>query len=333
MTTPLRAPYSEQLAAARTFMEQNDRFLVVAHVNPDGDAVSSTLAVGWLLERLGKRYVMMNADKSPDKFSYLWGFDRLQHYDEQRPAERFDCVISVDCADEARIGAVRALFGEQARLLNIDHHATNDYFGDVQLIREDAAATVELLYDLAQELGEPLRPELAAALYTGLLTDTGGFRYSNTTPRVMRIAAELLAAGVPGHRLAEQVLEKITHSHVAVLKRALDTLSFAYDGKASWIVVSQDDLRLAGAAPEDMEGLILYPRNIEGVEVGLMFKQTDDETVKISFRSNGNVDVAQIAKSFGGGGHVRASGCTVRGRLPDVVEQVIKEVGQSLHEL
>jgi phosphoesterase RecJ-like protein len=236
----------------------------------------------------------------------------------------------VDCADEARIGQVKERFAADAKLLNIDHHPTNDYFGDVQLIREDAAATVEILYDLAGTLQLPVEGELAAAIFCGLLTDTGGFRYSNTTPKVMRIAAELLAGGVEGHRLAELVLEKITYAHITVLKQALNTLSFNEDRQISWITVSQDDIRMTGATSEDMDGLILYPRNIEGVEVGLLFKQTDEQTVKVSFRSNGKADVAAIAQRFGGGGHVRASGCTLKGGLQEVVERVVKEVGQSL---
>lgn len=331
MTAPLPArPYPEQLAAARAFIEANDGFLVVAHSSPDGDAVSSTVAVGWLLERLGKRYAMINEDKMPVKFDYLWGFDRVRRNDGQPPAGRFDCVICVDCADEARMGDVKAWFADRAKVLNIDHHPTNDGFGDVQLIRPEAAATVEILYDLALELNEPVSIELATAVYTGLLTDTGGFRYSNTTPKVMRIAAELLALGVSGHRLAERVLETITFSHISILKLALGTLSFAYDRKICWMTVSAEQLRESGATSEDMDGLILYPRNIEGVEVGLLFKQADEHTVKVSFRSNGGVDVAAVAKSFGGGGHVRASGCTLTGGLNDVVRRVIKEVGQLL---
>lgn len=323
-------PYEQQLAAARKFIDDNDRFLVVAHVNPDGDAASSTSAVGWMLERLGKRFVLVNEGTMPNKFDFLWGFERMLALDELPPDERYTCIISVDCADEARIGQVKERFAADAKLLNIDHHPTNDYFGDVQLIREDAAATVEILYDLAGTLQLPVEGELAAAIYCGLLTDTGGFRYSNTTPKVMRIAAELLAGGVEGHRLAELVLEKITYAHITVLKQALNTLSFNEDRQISWITVSQDDIRMTGATSEDMDGLILYPRNIEGVEVGLLFKQTDEQTVKVSFRSNGKADVAAIAQRFGGGGHVRASGCTLKGGLQEVVERVVKEVGQSL---
>ncbi|GAA3406564.1 bifunctional oligoribonuclease/PAP phosphatase NrnA [Paenibacillus hodogayensis] len=331
MRAPLDAvQYRKQLAAARTFIEEHDDFLVVAHVNPDGDAASSTLAVGMLLDRLGKRYTMANQDKLPDKFGYITGFDRLLRYEDGQPKQPWSCIISVDCADFQRIGKVREWFADGFKLLNIDHHPTNDGFGDVALIQSSAAATVEILYDLASELSCPMPLELATAIYTGLLTDTGGFRYSNTSPKVMGMASELLALGVSGHRLAEMALERITLSHVSILKLALGTLTFAYDRKVSWMTVSPEQMRESGATSEDMDGLILYPRNIEGVEVGLLFKQTDEQTVKVSFRSNGRVDVARIAQSFGGGGHARASGCTLIGAMPDVVQQVIKEVGQSL---
>lgn len=322
--------YEEQLAAARAFIEANDRFLVVAHVNPDGDAAASTCATGWMLERLGKRYTLVNENPMPGKFDHLWGFERIVRSDELEPSERFGAVISVDCADESRIGKARALFADDVRLLNIDHHPTNDRFGDVRLIRDDAAATVEILYDLASELKLAPTPEFATAIYTGLLTDTGGFRYSNTSPKVMRIASELLGCGVPGHRLAERLLERISRSHIELLRRALATLQFACDGKLCWVSVSREDIRQTGATAEDMDGLVLYPRNIEGVEVGMLFKETDEGTVKVSFRSNTYADVAAIAKSFGGGGHVRASGCTIPGTLAEAIDRVVKEVGQHL---
>ncbi|MDF2725503.1 MAG: bifunctional oligoribonuclease/PAP phosphatase NrnA [Paenibacillus sp.] len=322
--------YDEQLAAAKAFIEANDRFLVVAHLNPDGDALSSTVAVAWLLEQLGKRYVMINESKKPDKFNYLWGYERLLSLDSNELQDRFDCVISVDCADESRIGKVRELFAPGAKILNIDHHPTNDGFGEVQLIRHDAAATVEILYDLAAAFHFKMSPELAEAIYSGLLTDTGGFRYANTTPKVMRIASQLLETGINGSSLAERLLEQITFTHIAVLKQALNSLSFAYDHKLSWISVSREQIALTQATSEDMDGLIQYPRNIEGVEVALLFKQTDEQTVKVSFRSNGQVDVAALAKSFGGGGHVRAAGCTMTGDLAHITDVVVKEVGQLL---
>ncbi len=322
--------YEGQLEHARHFIEEHDHFLVVAHVNPDGDAASSTFAMGWLLNRLGKQFTMVNEDPIPKKFSYLWGYDQLTEFAHLPENLIIQAVISVDCADESRMGKLRERFPANVPLLNIDHHPTNDYFGLVHLIREDAAATVELLFDLTAKLGLQMTKELAECIYTGLLTDTGGFRYSNTSPEVMRIASDLLQHGVQGHQLAETVLETITRSHISVLQRALGTLTFAYEHRICWISVSAADIELTQATPEDLEGLIQYPRNIEGVEVGLLFKQVDANRVKISFRSSGNVDVAKVAKSFGGGGHVRASGCTVDGSLEEVIEQVVAEVGRAL---
>lgn len=322
--------YKGQLAEARRFIEGYDHFLVVSHVNPDGDAASSTFAMGWLLDRLGKTFTMVNEDAIPEKFAYLWGYDRLVPLASLPAVSSFHAVISVDCADEARMGRVRERFSNNIPLLNIDHHPTNDYFGEAQLIREDAAATVELLFDLASELNVPMTKELADCIYTGLLTDTGGFRYSNTSPQVMRIASDLLQHGVQGYQLAEALLEKITRTHIAVLQKALGTLSFAFNHKVCWIAVSMEAISTTNATPEDLEGLSHYPRNIEGVEVGLLFKQVDADKVKVSFRSAGRVDVAQVAKSFGGGGHVRASGCTVEGELSRVIEQVVAEVGRAL---
>lgn len=322
--------YEGQLAEARRFIEQHDHFLVVSHVNPDGDAASSTFAMGWLLDHLGKTFTMVNENAIPEKFAYMWGYDRLVALANLPDTNTFRAVISVDCADESRMGLVRERFSPNVPLLNIDHHPTNDYFGEAQLIREDAAATVELLFDLAVQLNIPMTKELADCIYTGLLTDTGGFRYSNTSPEVMRIASDLLQHGVQGYQLAEALLEKITRTHIAVLQKALGTLSFAFDHKVSWISVSLEAIRTTNATPDDLEGLIQYPRNIEGVEVGLLFKQVDSDKVKVSFRSAGSVDVAQVAKSFGGGGHVRASGCTMEGELNQVVEQVVAEVGRAL---
>ncbi|WP_127580700.1 DHH family phosphoesterase [Paenibacillus koleovorans] len=322
--------YEQQLVSAERFIRANDDFLVVAHVNPDGDAASSTFAVGWLLDRLGKRYTLANDDAIPSKFAYLWGYSQLLTLDRLPEGATYRAVISVDCADESRIGQIRERIAPDAELLNIDHHPTNDYFGKHQLIRADAAATVELLYELAEQLQVPVTRELADCIYTGLLTDTGGFRYSNTSPHVMQIASDLLQHGVEGYKLAENLLEKITKSHIAVLQRALGTLSFAYDHKICWISVSAEDMAVTNATPEDLDGLIQYPRNIEGVEVGLLFKQADERKVKVSFRSAGSVDVAQVAKTFGGGGHVRASGCTLEGELQEVIARVVEEVGRSI---
>lgn len=322
--------YSQQLEAAAKFIEQHDDFLVVSHIQPDGDAASSTYAMGWLLGQLGKTFTMMNEGAMPSKFSYLWGSDQVLDFSKEIPGRRYKTIISVDCADFSRIGRVSTLFDEQAQLLNIDHHPTNDRFGSCHLIKNDAAATVQILYDLAIHMNMSLNLAIGDCIYTGLLTDTGGFRYSNTSPEVMQIGATLLALGVQGSEIAEQVLERVTYSQIVLLQKALSTLSFAHERKLAWLAVSLSDLESTGASSEDLDGLVNYPRNVEGVEVGMLFKEKAPGVIKVSLRSSGLVDVAAIAQSLGGGGHVRASGCTIQGTIEEAVARMVQEVGSKL---
>lgn len=327
---PHAPEYLQQLEAAQKFIEQHDDFLVVSHIQPDGDATSSTYAMAWMLSQLGKSFTMINEGSMPSKFSYLWGSDQVLAYNQEQPERRFQTIISVDCADFSRIGKISTLFDEHVELLNIDHHPTNDRFGTCQIIKSDAAATVQILYDLAIHMN--LTPDLqfGECIYTGLLTDTGGFRYSNTSPEVMQIASSLLTLGVQGHAIAEQVLERLTFSQIVLLQRALSTLSFAHSRQLAWICVTLDDLAATGASSEDLDGLVNYPRNVEGVEVGLLFKEKSPGVIKVSLRSAGKVDVAKIAQIIGGGGHVRASGCTIFGTMEDAVARMVQEVGKEL---
>ncbi|WP_223192460.1 DHH family phosphoesterase [Paenibacillus sedimenti] len=322
--------YVQQLEAAAKFIEQHDDFLVVSHIQPDGDAASSTYATGWILKQLGKSFTMINEGAMPSKFSYLWGSDQVIDFSKESSQRLYQSIISVDCADFSRMGKISTLFDEQVQLLNIDHHPTNDRFGSCHLIKHDAAATVQILYDLVIHMNLVPTLEVGDCFYTGLLTDTGGFRYSNTTPEVMRIGASLLELGVQGSVIAEHVLERLTYSQTVLLQRALSTLSFAHDRKLAWLAVSLADLEITGASSDDLDGLVNYPRNVEGVEVGILFKEKARGVIKVSLRSAGRVDVAQIAQSLGGGGHVRASGCTIHGTLDEAIARMVQEVGTEL---
>lgn len=318
--------YITCLNEAKSFIEDHDHFLVVSHVQPDGDAASSTCAIGYLLHQLKKDFVMINEGNIPKKFSYMWGQQNVISFEQLQTDKKFKYVIAVDCADFSRIGDVRKCFDTDYELLNIDHHPTNDRYGHLNLIDEKAAATAEILHDLIEYSQYPLDKSLATCIYTGLLTDTGGFRYANTTPKVMNIASQLLSYGVDGHQMAEDLLEKLTMEHIHLLKRALTSLSFTDDQRISWIVVTEEDMRISKAANDDLEGLVNYPRNIEGVQVGMMFKQKDDQTVKVSFRSDGQVDVSLVAQFFEGGGHIRAAGATINATLHEAVEQVLDKL-------
>jgi len=317
-----------ELEKAKSFIMENDHFLVVSHLQPDGDAASSTMALGLILEALGKSYALANADPMPQKFHYMAGYEHIRHINDADESTKrlYHNVIAVDCADYSRVGSVQLWFSEEATILNIDHHPTNDGFGKVRLIDPEAAATVEILYGLVESLGIGWNKELATCIYTGLLTDTGGFRYSNTTPKVMQIASHMLSCGAEGNHLAEYLLERVAYSHILLLKRALSSLSFEANNRICWMQVTQQDIVETGANNEDLEGLVNYPRNIEGVQVGLLFKEVSPNIVKVSFRSDGNVDVSKFAHSHGGGGHVRAAGCTLRLPLAEAVPFIIEQL-------
>ena len=322
--------YEQELQQSQQFLTKHDDFLIVSHVQPDGDAVSSTLVVGWLLSCLGKKYVMVNEGAVPSRMLDLEHASDIINLSVAPLDRKFSYVICVDCADFARIGTVKHYLNEDVKILNIDHHATNDSYGAVNYIVPDAAATAEILFGLVTYMKLQLTTPVATALYTGLLTDTGGFRYSNTTPKVMQIASELLKYDVDGPGICQRLLEEMSLAQMKLLTRALNNLFMSEDGKISWLIVNEQDLAATGAVYEDLEGLVNYPRNIQGVEVGLLFKVINENAVKVSMRSAGLVDVAAVAHHFGGGGHVRAAGVKMQGNVNDIINLIIEQVKSKL---
>ena len=322
--------YDEQLEGVIAFIERYNSFLVVAHEQPDGDAISSCSAMTWLLEQYNKQVIIINESELPGRLSYLYQYDNIKRFNRDDSLQ-FDAVIALDCADYSRLGEVRTLFtAEITPLLNIDHHPTNNEFGTLNIVRSHAAATVEIIYDLIKYAN--LTPNLpcAIALYTGLLTDTGGFRYSNTSPEVMAMASELLALGVSAYELADHLLEKMTYARLRLLQTLLARISFSSDHRIGWVSVMRDDLATCGAVPEDLEGIVNYVLNVDSVEVGILFKESESGFVKASIRSAGKVDVAAIAHSFGGGGHVRAAGCKLNADMNSSIEDLVGAIRKAL---
>lgn len=314
------------------FMRTGDHFLVVSHVQPDGDAISSTLAIGWLLQQWKKSFVMVNEHGVPSKLQYLplSGCIHSATSFETNVSQQFEMVICVDCADYTRIGQITHWIASNARMVNIDHHSSNNHYGEIAAIQENAAATVEIIFELLN-IGEvQFDQEIATILYTGLLTDTGGFRYHNTTARTLKIAAELLQYGINGPQIADRLLEHMSFARIQLLKSSLARLTFSEDKKIGWLFITLADMQVTGAKDEDLEGLVNYACNVEGIEVGLLFKQITDMTVKVSMRSKGEINVAMLAQQFNGGGHIRAAGCQVTGELDEVMMIVIQRVKQAL---
>jgi len=312
------------LKAIADALRQHDRFLVVTHENPDGDALGSLLAASLALRQLGKDAVMYLAGETPLPREYA--FMPLDDLVREAPADASDRVLlAVDCAKEDRIGDEAAL--ARAKLvLNIDHHHDNTRFGDANLIVADASSTGEVLRDVFAELGVELTPELAEPLYIALVTDTGRFQYANTTPKALRLAAELVEAGADIHAVFQEVYESVEFAKLKLLARALGRAEVLEGGR---IVVShlvRDDFGAVGASEPYSEGIIDYLRAVEGAELAALIREQLNQgshAHKGSLRSSiDELDVSVIARRFGGGGHRQAAGFSTDLPLGEIVEQI-----------
>jgi bifunctional oligoribonuclease and PAP phosphatase NrnA len=313
-----------ELKAIADALRQHDRFLVVTHENPDGDALGSLLAATLALRQLGKDVVMYLAGQTPLPREYA--FMPLEELLREPPADAADRVLlAVDCAKEDRIGDEAAL-SRAPVVLNVDHHHDNTRFGDLNLIVADASSTGEVLRDVLGELAVELTPELAEPLYIALVTDTGRFQYANTTPKALRLAAELVEAGADIHAVFQEVYESVEFAKLKLLARALGRAEVLEGGR---IVVShllRTDFSAVGASEPYSEGIIDYLRAVEGAELAVLIREQLSAGApmhKGSLRSSiDELDVSAIARRFGGGGHRQAAGFSTDLPLPEIVEQV-----------
>jgi bifunctional oligoribonuclease and PAP phosphatase NrnA len=314
------------LKAIADALLRHDRFLVVTHENPDGDALGSLLAATLALRQLGKDAVMYLPGKTPLPREYAFMPLEAQGLLRESPADAAERVLlAVDCAKEDRIGDEDAL-SRAPLVLDVDHHHDNTRFGDVNLIVADASSTGEVLRDVFAEVGVELTPELAEPLYIALVTDTGRFQYTNTTPKAFRLAAELVEAGADIHAVFQQVYESVEFAKLKLLARALGRAEVLEGGR---IVVShlvRTDFAEVGAAEPYSEGIIDYLRAVEGAELAVLIREQLNERARAykgSLRSSiDELDVSAIARRFGGGGHRQAAGFSTDLRLEEIVERI-----------
>ncbi|WP_258360868.1 DHH family phosphoesterase [Moorella sulfitireducens] len=304
---------------------------VVSHIIPDGDCLGSTLALALALRQRGAKVVAVNADPVPEMFHFLPGQETI--IPPARVTEVPGLLVMVDSTDMERAGEGFSRWRQKTgTVINIDHHVSNTRFGDLNLVDGRAAATAELVFAILEKMPVTITPDIATCLYTALATDTGSFQYENCTAATMRLAARLMELGADLPRIREYLWERKPLAGIRLLAAALPTLTLAYDGRIAWMTVSGTALEATGARPEDAEGLVNYPRSIAGVEVGLLFRELPGGQVKVSLRSKKSVDVNAIAARFGGGGHRRAAGCTVKGDLDAVVAMVVAAAGEELND-
>jgi phosphoesterase RecJ-like protein len=319
---PQRAAAARDVAAALTGARH---VVLTTHVNADGDGVGSEIGLWHLLRAHGINVSIANPTGIPDRFNFLIppGADASDR--AVKEIERADIVASLDIGDLSRLGNLAAIINKrQPPFVCIDHHV-----GPVKLpsgpclIAPEATATAELVFDLASVAGWPLTPEVAQALYVGLLTDTGGFRFSNTTARALRVAAVLLEKGVDPESIYSSVYASAPEGRVRLLAEVLQTLVVESDVGLAWVSVPADALRRHEVTADDLDGIVEFPRSIAGVRLALLFRHVGSGRIKVSFRSMGEVDVAALAHQFGGGGHHRAAGASLTGTMAEVEETVL----------
>ena len=305
-------------------MREHNKFAVLSHVRPDGDALGSTLALALSLKGLGKEVRAWNEEGMLEKYNFLAQAELLT----QPPSEPedFDVVVALDTAVQNRLGTTTSAVRHAKLWINIDHHPSNPRYGDLVYIDPTAPATGQILFEFLTNQNFPITPEIAENLYAAISTDTGSFQYPNTTARTFEIAAELVRCGVEVGRISQLLYENFPRRRIELLRELLGTMQFGCDGKLAWFSLSQAAALALGVIPEDNEGLIDHLRATRGVIVAIFFEELTDGKVRVSMRSkNEAVDVCAICAQFGGGGHVLAAGARVRGTLPEVEKKIVEQ--------
>jgi len=319
---------TSDLAAVADAIRSHDRFLLVTHENPDGDALGSILAMKLALDELGKDSVMYLYGEAPLPAEY--SFMPLDELRRELPGDwRERVLITLDCANESRLGPNPEPLAGAPLVLDIDHHHDNSRFGTLNLIVPNASSTGEVLRDLFAELGVELTPDLAEALYIALVTDTGRFQYSNTTAKSLRLAAELVEAGADIHRIFQGVYETVQFAKLKLLARALERAQIYDGGRLVVSYLLRDDFADIGAAEAYSEGIIDSLRAVEGADMAALIREpprSDGPTRRVSLRaSNDELDVSAIARKSGGGGHRQAAGFSSDDSIEEITEFIQRE--------
>jgi phosphoesterase RecJ-like protein len=305
-------------------INRNATFLITSHERPDGDALGSELAFYHMLRECGKTATVYNQDQTPGHYHFLPGAAVIVN--DLPPTESFDAAFILDCSELDRVGREAGRIRKIRKIINIDHHVSNNGFCDATLLDAEASSTGELIYRLAEAMALKLTPEMATNLYAALLTDTGGFCYGNTTRDCLVIAGRLVENGARPQWISENIYETAPLEKIRLLAGVLETLAIDMNGKVGSLVVTRETLDRAGALHEHTEGFVDVPRTILGVEVSILFSELEENYFKLSLRSKGRLNVERVAGKFGGGGHVNASGCRITGDIATVKRLILTQI-------
>ena len=298
-----------------------------SHVSPDGDCIGSMLAMGLALEKLGKEVSFYNPDPVPSYLTFLPGSSRIR---QELPSPQPKILMFVDCTDLGRVNMSRSEISGDSTVLNLDHHISNLFFGDFNWVDAQASAVGEVALTLINQLGVEIDLDIATNLYTAIVTDSGCFQYSNTTAQTHRLSANLLDIGVDMSRIHHNIFDQKPLAQIKLLQCALDGLEIHADGQLAIMILSAEDFKNSGAELELSEGLVNHARSIAGVEVAVLLKEVGPQEIKGGLRSNLWLNVNEIAALFGGGGHQRAAGCTLRIPMAEAKQGIITAIEEAL---
>lgn len=311
-----------------TMIDQAGKIVILGHVNPDGDCVGSCLAVyNYIKEWDSTKAVTVRLERAPSKFSYLSGFDAIE---TEAGEETYDLCICLDSSDEERLGDFKSCFDRSAKTICIDHHITNRGYAKENVIDGHASSACEVVYGQLNE--SRISKRVAECIYTGIIHDTGVFKYSNTSRKTMEIAGKMMEKGIDFGTIIDGSFYKKTYMQSQILGRALlESITFL-DGRCIFSVVRKKDMDFYGVDKSDLDGIVDQLRVIDGIECAIFLYETGIHQFKVSLRSNSIVDVSRIAAYFGGGGHVRAAGCTMSGSVHDVVNNLSAHIAEQLEQ-
>ena len=297
-----------------------EKIAIFNHENPDGDAMGSAFALKLVLLAMGKKaeVFLRDGDEHTREYKLVKGTEKTE-----LSLDECDLKIAVDCADFNRLGVIKEKFtGETAA---IDHHMTHVEFADATFVG-DAPATGEIIFDFAEALGVEVTKDMAHNMYIAITCDTGSFKYHSTTAKTHRIAASLLETGIDFAELSKQIFDTKSFEYLRAYKAGIDKLELFENGRIAILAITDKDFKELGVDESIIDGIVDLPRSVEGAEVGVYIRQRDDESFKVSLRSNNETDVAKVAISFGGGGHIKASGFLIRKPLDVVKKEIVKEI-------
>ena len=321
-----RRQIPEQITGA---IRQADNIIIASHVFPDADAIGSQLALGNILESLGKSVFYYCQEYVASMYEFMPGSEKLSN--DLSEVDRFDAAIAVDCGDRYRLGNKMAEILTIHPFIVVDHHAGHKDFGDISWVEADRSSTAEMVFDLAMDLGVDVSYNAAFCLYTAIVSDSGSFRYESTSAYTFQIAAQLLNLGVMPSEVAGKLYDNFSENRLRLLEKVLGTLELHAEGKIAVITANNAMFEATGAQREDTEEFINLPRALRSVKVAAFLKETSDGYVKVSLRAKGECDVSRVAMKYGGGGHRNAAGYRIKDKaLAEVSDELLQELKRSL---